>query len=199
MADVSTESLKVTDSSKSITHSIHTTKMTVEKVTKQGNPAANPNATSGSSSSSTPTATTTNTSEVSANSPTQLKPAAETSAPVSPKKPESKNGSPVNKGLSVGAQQVPPKNSPKKNPWNMNPPSQSSSSSANSVGGGPGGAKATETNKKTPSTGTSSNKSGHNWTSSSRNDMPVSSKSIRIPKNEVPMLLLPFACNISMC
>lgn len=158
--------------------------MTVDKVTKQGNHAAKQSSTASSSNTA---------SEAPAGSPTQLKPAAETSTPISPKKPESKNGSPVNKasvGLSASAQQVPPKNSPKKNPWNMNPPSSSSSSSS----GSSGPAKPPEGKKSQGST-VSTTKGGNNWTISSKHDTPGMSKSIRIPRNEV----LHTSVLLSMC
>lgn len=160
MADVKTESLKILDTNTKPTFSTNSSdKMTVDK--QPGQPSASKNKTTVKESSH----------EAPSISPTQLKVASGNNAPASPKKPDSKN-SPTSRVPPTGVQprtQVQQHGKSKVNPWHKN----SSPTTGTVPKKGPGLA---------PEGG---DKSGSGLGSSPPKEDLNSSKSIRIPKEEV--------------
>ena len=197
MADASTGVLKAVESdtlsntTKSRTVQVSASKtMTVDKAVKREQPAQG-----GTASTSTKLGQTGQSSSSAAprgSPPTQMKAPPGNAATASPKKVDSKGNSPQTKSPSAdppaaasksslhpGQHQshASAKSSPKKNPWNRNPSGNPQSPS--------GDGKKSQTEGSSSEPKSSSGKSSHAGVSPTQKD---SSKSIKIPKNEVQLL-----------
>ena len=202
MADAATDALRAADrdtlSKSSKSGELNTTKnMTVDKTVKTEQPAPGGSTSTPSTKQLGGQQTSTATAAPRGSPPTQMKAAPGNVTTASPRKQDSRGGSPQSKSSSAAdspnasksslqptQQQQQPhactKSSPKKNPWNRNPstnPPPTGGEGKKSQAEGPVGSKSTM--GRTASEG-----------SSPFQKDPSASGSIKIPRNEVPAVIL---------